>query len=130
MIWPVSGFAIGVVMLAVSLIIDTTSMIKVDQPTLEGSAVIEILNGSGIKKAGERVSAFLCENGFDVLFVGNADDFDYAETVVVDCVGDISRAMAVASFLNCKNVIRQVEHFPLVEVKVIVGKDTARIQTL
>lgn len=126
--WRLSGALIGLVILAVTLAMDTISEIDCVQPTLEGSAVVEVQNGSGIRRAGERVSDFLSENGFDVLFVGNADDFDYAETIVIDCIGDISKARGVATLLNCKNVIRQVEVKPLVEVRVIVGRDVGDLR--
>lgn len=125
--WIVSGFVLGLVIVAFTLAMDTIWEIEYLQPTLEGSAVVEVQNGSGIRRAGERVSNFLSQKGFDVLFVGNADDFDYSETIVIDCIGDISKARGVASLLNCNNVIRQVEVSPLVEVRVIVGKDIAEL---
>jgi len=126
--WLVGGILGGIAILVVTLVVDTISLFNTDEPTLEGSAVVEVLNGSGIKRAGERISRFLSEKGFDVLFIGNADDFEYGETIVVDCIGDMSKARGVASFLRCRNVISQVEEAPLVEVRVIVGKDIAGIQ--
>ncbi len=127
--WFVGGILGGIAILAITLVMDTISLFNVDEPTLEGSAVVEVLNGSGIRRAGERVSRYLSEKGFDVLFIGNADDFEYGETIVIDCIGDISKARGVASFLKCKNVISQVEEAPLVEVRVIVGKDIEGTQT-
>ena len=91
--------------------------------TCEVAPVIEVLNGCGTGGIAEKVGQFLADQGFDVMFLGNADDFSYHETVVVDRSGDLSKALAVAGVLDSRPVVRQVSSAFITDVTVVVGKD-------
>ena len=43
----------------------------------------------------EKVAAGLKGEDFDVMFVGNADDFNYKETLIVDRSGACSKALLI-----------------------------------
>ena len=89
----------------------------------EASIVVEVVNGCGLKGAAEKVARLLGDRGFDVLFVGNADDFKYDETIIVDRCGDQSKVEALALVIGTDNVVTQVRHSGFVDATVIVGRD-------
>jgi hypothetical protein len=91
----------------------------------EVPVVVEVLNGCGVGGIAQDVGEILIDRGFDVMFVSNADDFDYGETLVVDRSGDRSKALAVASALPGSTVIYQVSSSFFVDVTVVIGQDLA-----
>ena len=113
--------AIGVVYLALS----TAIRLKQDCPPCEVPVIVEVLNGCGVGGIAENVAEGLRSQGFDIMFVGNADDFDYEDTLVVDRSGDRDKARAVAMALGESEMIRQVRSAFFVDVTVIVGSDMA-----
>lgn len=94
-------------------------------PECEVPVIVEVLNGCGVSGVADRVASRLKDQGFDVMFVGNADDFRYEETLVVDRSGACSKAVTVARALGVGNVIQQVRGSFLVDVTVVVGSDKA-----
>lgn len=88
-------------------------------------ARVEVLNGSGVAKAGVGLADDLRKKGFDVVYIGNADRSDYAETLVLDRVGDLRYAQAVASELGVEPAFKQKNEELLLEVTVILGRDRA-----
>jgi LytR cell envelope-related transcriptional attenuator len=97
------------------------------QPELpDGKPIrVEVLNGSGVAKAGLGLAEELRKKGFDVVSIGNADRADYAETLVLDRVGELRFAEAVASELGVEPAFRQKNTELLLEVTVILGRDRA-----
>lgn len=89
----------------------------------EVPVVVEVLNGCGRAGIAEKVASRLRDLGFDVMYVGNADGFDYGETLVVDRTGDKDKARVVAEALGRAPVIRQVGRTFFVDVTVVVGED-------
>jgi hypothetical protein len=59
------------------------------------------------------------------MFVGNAEDFGYDRTLVVDRIGDPSKAKAIVDALGLGQVISQVNASSYVEATVVVGSDLA-----
>jgi hypothetical protein len=94
-------------------------------PVCEVPVVVEVLNGCGVVGIAEKVGEFLVDRGFDVMFVGNADDFSHTETLIVDRSGDRTKALAVASTLPRSGVIYQVSSSFFVDVTVVIGRDLA-----
>ena len=94
--------------------------------TCETQIVVEVLNGCGVSGIGERVGRTLRNRGLDVMFVGNADDFRYPETIVVDRSGDRSKVREVADVLGGPPVVHQVSDVAFVDVTVVVGSDIDR----
>ncbi len=84
---------------------------------------VEVLNGSGVYRAGLGLAGELREHGFDVVDVRNADRGDYAETIVLDRVGVETYALKVASALGIPGYLEQRNSELLLEVTVILGRD-------
>jgi len=111
------------VLLSAHLAYETALLIDVRGLSGEARVVVEVLNGCGRSGIGERVSEFLSDKGFDVMFVGNADDFQYDRTLIVDRTGDLSKAVALADALGLGQVISQINTSTYVEATVVVGSD-------
>lgn len=111
----------GVLYLAVS----TALRREDDDPGCEVPVIVEVLNGCGVSGLADEVAARLRNEDFDVMFVGNADDFGYKETLVVDRSGACAKAITVAEALDVDNVIQQVRESFFVDVSVVVGSDMA-----
>ena len=92
----------------------------------EGGAVrVEVLNGSGIARAGIDVAENLRASGFDVVDIRNADRPDYEETIVLDRVGIAAYAESVSRSLGAGEPCLQRNDELLLEVTVILGRDLA-----
>jgi hypothetical protein len=94
-------------------------------PECEVPVIVEVLNGCGVSGIADRVAARLKDEDFDVMYVGNADDFNYGETLIVDRSGACCKAVTVARALDVDNVVQQVRESFFVDVSVIVGSDMA-----
>jgi hypothetical protein len=92
----------------------------------EGGPIrVEVLNGSGIDRAGLEVAEQLRGSGFDVVDVKNADRRDYERTIVLDRVGVAEYAAAVSRTLGAEAPVLQRNDDLLLEVTVILGRDLA-----
>jgi hypothetical protein len=118
---------LALLLLAGGLAHDTATRLDTAGITGEGSAVVEVLNGCGSRGIADRVCELLIARGFDVMFVGNADDFLYDRTLVVDRVGDLSKATAVAEAIGAGAVISQQNSASFVETTVVLGKDMTTV---
>lgn len=88
---------------------------------------VQVLNGCGVSGAAANIASLLRRaGGFDVIDIGNADNFDFSGTVVVDRKGDGKAAREVARILD--GVPRVLQRLPgaRFEVTVIVGYDHGR----
>jgi len=84
---------------------------------------VEVLNGGGISgRAGEATDA-LREAGFDVVLFGNAEPFDQDSSVVLDRVGGLAAARAVADVLGIRNVRSEPDANLYLDVSVVLGRD-------
>lgn len=88
---------------------------------------VQVLNGSGEAGMGGRVASYLREGGFHVAEVGNADRFDYFETLVV-VRRNPAAARAVAHYLGDPPVVLQTWTSDLAEVTVVVGSDRSHLR--
>jgi len=91
---------------------------------------VEVLNGCGIAGLAKKITDFLRIKGFDVVNVGNAESFEFPETIVVDRVGDMASAWSVARAIGVNNVIQQRDTDLLLEVTIILGKDYGDLEPL
>jgi hypothetical protein len=89
---------------------------------------VEVLNGSGVPRAGIALAELLRDRGFDVVDIRNADRSDYERTVVLDRVGEPGWARAVAERVGAGEPVRQRNEELLLEVTVILGRDLADTQ--
>jgi len=110
-----------------SLLISTTLRWIVPPPgdPIFGRDVIrvEILNGCGKSGVAERVTDWLRENGFDIVYFGNADSFEYEKSILLDRSGRPEFTREVASVLGCANIEKRYDGLLLLDVTVIVGHD-------
>lgn len=84
---------------------------------------VEVLNGCGAAGLAKKITDYLRLKGFDVVNVGNAENFDFPETIVVDRVGDIAGAWQIARAIGIDNVIQQKDEDLLLDVTLILGRD-------
>jgi len=104
-------------------------------PSPEHIAVkVEVLNGCGVRGIARRYAELLRRKGFDVVNGngGNAENFGFLESVVVDRSGDIEKARTVAQALGIRHCVQQIRLDPyrIEEVTVIIGKDFDRLASL
>jgi len=120
------------------------SAISTDTPVTSGAAgkrkpdtdrqliQVEVLNGCGVKGIGQQVGTYLRSQGFDVVFIDNAENFDFPETVVLDRRAGkaISAAsQSVGESLGTQHVIMQRNEDRLVDATVIVGHDYRQLRS-
>jgi hypothetical protein len=87
---------------------------------------LQILNGCGIKGLGRTLSPALRSKGFDVREVRNARNFKYVACVVIDRVGKMEQALAVADSLGLDHSQVTTEfddRLVDIDVSLIVGSD-------
>jgi hypothetical protein len=84
---------------------------------------VEVLNGCGEYGVAERVTDWLREEGFDIVYFGNADSFEYEKSLLIDRSGRPEFVGEVATVLGCDNIERKFKGMLLLDVTVIVGKD-------
>jgi hypothetical protein len=126
MIWAlVKAVMLGLAMIVVYMAWTALSQTGSRRSVCEAPIVVEVLNGCGVGGVAREVGESLIDQGCDVMFVGNADDFAHRETLIVDRSGDRSKAHMVASVLPGSAVIYQVSSAFFVDVTVVVGSDLA-----
>jgi LCP family protein required for cell wall assembly len=94
----------------------------------EETATLEVLNGAGTPGLGAQMAAFLKEQGFDVVAIGNAERNDYAKTVIIDYAGNSQTVALLAQILQVSEGNIQMEKGAqpgLGNLRIIVGKDFA-----
>jgi len=124
------GLELGILLLAIILVVFLFSTIRrwtqtPEKPLpMERKIVrVEVLNGCGTPGLAKKVTDFLRIKGFDVVNVGNAENFEFPETIVVDRVGEMSNAWKVARAIGVNNVIQQQDVDLLLDVTLILGED-------
>jgi hypothetical protein len=116
-------FLLTVVLVAVYMLFIVLAHSTHSDSVCEIPVVVEVLNGCGQPGMAERAASHLRACGFDVMCVGNADDFDFSETVVVDRSGDPDKAGEVAEALGRVPVVYQLSSAFFVDVTVVLGGD-------
>jgi hypothetical protein len=111
----------------------TTPPAAVITPTPEshpGVVRVEILNGCGITNAAEWAARRMKGAGISIVDSGNADNFDYAKTIVRTS-GEIPTALeeALGRLGLSKDSIQETSApSPAIDVVVIVGKDFRKLK--
>ncbi len=121
--WLTRLLLLGPTILGVLLLISSVFLSQRPARLNEVAVVVEVRNGCGVSGLGDRVAGYLRDRGFDVIFVGNAEDFEFAESMVVDRAGERAKALEVASYLGGIPVVQQVSSGTFVDVTVILGQD-------
>ena len=90
-------------------------------------ATIEIQNGSARDGIANVTSEYLEEQGFSVVSVGNADQFDYENTIIYNYSGSYYTTRWLADHFNVQptHIIDIVDPNSPVDVRIIIGRDFA-----
>lgn len=91
-----------------------------DQPE---NTRVEVLNGAGTSGLARQATHQLRDQGFDVVYFGNASHFHHERSVVIDRLGEIHRARGVAAALGIDSVTTALDSTLLLEVTVVLGTD-------
>jgi LytR cell envelope-related transcriptional attenuator len=93
----------------------------------EAAARVEVLNASGTSGLARRATEALRTAGFDVVYFGNASGATAASadsgSIVIDRIGELARAEAVARALGIGRVITRADASLLLDATVVLGKD-------
>lgn len=131
-LWVLGGlFIVGLVLVANTFWKQQQAPALPD-PQSFGNIHIEILNGCGKDGIANQIGQKLRDFGFDVMTTGNAENFDFAETLVIDRVGKPDYAKQVADIIGTPNQIQQKtpDPFRIEEVTVIIGRDYHKLPIL
>lgn len=93
-------------------------------PAVDPSTVeVRVLNGCGEPGAGREMTTHLRNLRFDVVSAGNADNFNYENTVVVNHTIRPEVGLSVAQSLGCSRLTGSPDEMSNCDVTVILGKD-------
>jgi len=84
---------------------------------------VEVLNAGGVSGLARRATERLRDAGFDVVYFGNAGDFDLDSTTVIARTEDITPARAVADALGVDRVTVEPDPELYLDVTVRLGRD-------
>jgi hypothetical protein len=93
---------------------------------------LDVLNGSGTPRLGQRFTDYLRARGFDVVEMGNFKESGVELTRVIDRSGDLTAARQVAEALGVPKarVIQQIDKNAYLDVSVVIGKDFKSLKPL
>jgi len=91
----------------------------------ELTVALEILNGTKVPGLARRAASVFQSYGYEVASLGNADNDEYLNTVVLDRKGRLETAKKAAELIRCQRVYsRLAEGGDLtIDVTIILGKD-------
>lgn len=109
----------------------TTYMLMSADGTLTSRVyVLEIQNGTTTQGLARRTSTLYQDASYDVLSAVNADSNDYAETVIIDHIGNEAIALQVGELIHCSNIKKVEDLEPgnsvsdsMVDFTIILGRD-------
>jgi hypothetical protein len=84
---------------------------------------VEVLNASGVSGIAREATGFLRDQGFDVVYYGNAGTYDQDPSVVIDRVGDPGAAQRVAGALGISGIRSEPDSTLLVHITVLLGPE-------
>ena len=83
---------------------------------------IEVLNGTGRAGLAHEAKKGLLHRNIDVIEVGNADHFDYAESVLIARKRG-ANVEKLGEVLGCRNVVVQIDEDAIEDASLILGAD-------
>lgn len=87
---------------------------------------LEVLNGTGEKGLAHTAKRGLLLRGIDVIEVGNADHFDYEESVLITRKKGADVAL-LGKIIGCDNVVEQIRDDTLEDATLILGNDFKKL---
>lgn len=89
---------------------------------------VEVLNGCGVNRLAMKVTNILRKQGFNVVKIGNTDEQDFEETVIIERSDESLRnARYLAERFGCKNTGEDIDRALYLEATIIIGEDYDRI---
>lgn len=104
------------------------SGVEADYGLDEESFQIEVLNGTGETGLAMETAMKLRTMGIDVLIVGDAQRYDFDESILIDRKGNPDLMKRLSRFIGCRRVLKQIQPKPLVDATLIIGKDRERLR--
>jgi hypothetical protein len=131
-LWVISGLLIFASVFTTNVLWEQQTTPSLPDPQAFRNIHVEVLNGCGKDGIANEVGQKLRDFGFDVMTLGNAENFNFPETLVIDRVGKPEYAQQVADMLGTTNHIQQKtpDPFRIEEVTVIIGRDYHRLEIL
>lgn len=105
--------------------LETTANVQAVKVKQEAASII-VLNGTPNAQLAEQTTKFLQQQGFQIFSYGNADRFDYANTVLIDYTGTKSTTVSeLARIFRVEpaNIRRTASIKSDVDIRVILGAD-------
>ena len=96
---------------------------EIIEPEPPPPAKVRILNGCGVSGLADRMSDFLKTNAIEVIDAGNADNFNYPHTIIIEKDTAGHHGKTVADLLGVLNITYLTDTADSVNVEVIIGKD-------
>lgn len=93
------------------------------QPQIGERIRVEVLNAGGRPDMARRATDLLRRRGFDVVYFGNAETFEQDTSRVLDRVGRLDAARAVAEALGIGRVRSEVDRNLYLDVTVRLGSE-------
>ncbi len=120
-------YACGVAVIALAVWLASTNIstgpdeVIPEEEIQEQPVIIEILNGTRVSGIAGRMSTFLMSNNIDSIIVGNADNKNFPETIIIErkqgIGGEISRLTGV------RNLTFDLESDSDIAVTIILGSN-------
>lgn len=84
---------------------------------------VQVLNGCGTDGVAHLMADFLRRHHFDVKEIGNAENWNFPETMVISRVNDTTVASRIAQTLHTGNMVLIKKEETVYDATVIVGPD-------
>lgn len=84
---------------------------------------VEVLNGAGVDRLAQQATEHLRQLGFDVVYYGNAEDFERDSSVAIARIDSVEPARRVADALGLRQVVHQPDRNLYLDVTVVLGRD-------
>ena len=83
----------------------------------------EVLNGCGVGGIASQMTDYLREHDIDVLTTDNADNSQYAETIIIERDSLARHGKTISDLTGIRNITYDYTSESLVNVTIILGKD-------
>jgi hypothetical protein len=90
--------------------------------------IIEVLNGCGVPGVAQQFTNYLRQEGFDVIYTGNADRNDYSGTILVARTNNNAiTSVNTVMMLEQERLLTRIDSSVQADVSLIIGKDYNRL---
>lgn len=130
-----TGLAVLVVILAIGVFLGSAlaQQWQAPEPTADGGVLpvrrqgprirVEVRNAAGQPGLARAATNVLRDQGFDVVYLGNAGSFDRDSSVVLDRVGRLDFAREVADAIGIPRVLSEPDSNLYLDATVVLGED-------